>query len=118
MSDLISREALKKTLNEIFDTVEVVTFDDIIATIDNAPTVEPDITDDDLQMAMTESYHLGYRLAETKFKRPKGELNLEYLAKFADKTPSYETVKQLGFAGSYEDYLKTICGAYMRGEEE
>lgn len=38
--DLISREALKKALKEIFDTVEVVLFDDIIATIDNAPTVE------------------------------------------------------------------------------
>ena len=50
--------------------------------------------------------------------RPKGELNLEYLAKFADKTPSYETVKQLGFAGSYEDYLKTICGAYMGVKDE
>lgn len=34
--DLISREALKKKLNEIFETVEVVTFDDIIAIIDNA----------------------------------------------------------------------------------
>ena len=50
--------------------------------------------------------------------RPKGKLNLEYLAKFADKTPSYETVKQLGFAGSYEDYLKTICGAYMGVKDE
>ena len=38
--DLISREALKKALNEIFETVEVVTFDDIIAIIDNASTVE------------------------------------------------------------------------------
>lgn len=37
--DLISREELKKELNEIFDTVEVVTFDDIIDVIDNAPTV-------------------------------------------------------------------------------
>ena len=36
MSDLISREALKKALNEMFDTVEVMLFDDIIATIDNA----------------------------------------------------------------------------------
>ena len=38
--DLISRDALKEALNEIFDTVEVVTFDDIIDIIDNAPTVE------------------------------------------------------------------------------
>ena len=40
-NDLISREALKKALNEMFDTVEVMLFDDIIATIDNAPTVKP-----------------------------------------------------------------------------
>ncbi len=33
-------DALKEKLNEIFDTIEVVTFDDIIAIIDNAPTVE------------------------------------------------------------------------------
>ena len=50
--------------------------------------------------------------------KPKGELDLKYLAKFADKTPSYETVKQLGFAGSYEDYLKTICGADLRVNNE
>lgn len=41
--------------------------------IHNAPTVEPEITNDDLQAAMTESYHLGYELAETKFKRPQGK---------------------------------------------
>ena len=34
-------DALKDKLKEIFDTVEVVTFDDIIATIDNAPTISP-----------------------------------------------------------------------------
>ena len=34
-NDLISRSELKKALNEIFETVEVVTFDDIIAIIDN-----------------------------------------------------------------------------------
>lgn len=37
-NDIISRKALKNTLNEIFDTVNVVAFDDIIAVIDNAPT--------------------------------------------------------------------------------
>lgn len=33
--DLISRSELKAALNEIFETVEVVTFDDIIAIIDS-----------------------------------------------------------------------------------
>jgi len=40
-NDLISRNDLKEKLNEIFDTVEVVLFDDVISIIDNAPTVEP-----------------------------------------------------------------------------
>lgn len=38
-NDLISSEDLKEALNEIFDTVEVVTFDDIITIMDNAPTI-------------------------------------------------------------------------------
>lgn len=37
---LIDADKLKKVLNEIFDTVEVLLFDDIIKTIDNAPTIE------------------------------------------------------------------------------
>lgn len=35
--------------------------------------LEEEITNDDLQAAMTESYRLGYELAETKFKRPTGK---------------------------------------------
>lgn len=37
-NDLISRSELKKALEEIFETVEVVTFDDIIAIIDSIDT--------------------------------------------------------------------------------
>ena len=74
--DLISREALKKVicLDEpisIDETWEQL-YDAVVKAIDNAQPVEPEITNDDLQAAMTESYHLGYELAETKFKRPHG----------------------------------------------
>ena len=69
--DLISRSALKKALEETKD--EYFGLYQAIKAVDNAPTVEPEITNDDLQAAMTESYHLGYELAETKFKRPQGE---------------------------------------------
>ena len=37
---LIDADALKEKLNEVFETVEVVTFNDIIAIIDNATTIE------------------------------------------------------------------------------
>ena len=47
--------------------------EDIAKAIKNGTSVEPEITNDDLQAAMTESYHLGYELAETKFKRPQGK---------------------------------------------
>lgn len=61
--DLISREALKEAIKEIFDTVEVVLFDDIIATIDNAPAVEYPF--------YQEAYQTGYE--EGKNERPQGE---------------------------------------------
>lgn len=47
--------------------------EDIAKAIKNGAPIEPEITNDDLQAAMTESYHLGYELAETKFKRPQGK---------------------------------------------
>ncbi|MBO7733223.1 MAG: hypothetical protein J6S67_11735 [Methanobrevibacter sp.] len=89
--DLISRSALKKAIEGIVvggeerlkDYYENGSKADENAWIGGiydawelcviAPTVEPEITNDDLQAAMTESYHLGYELAETKFKRPPGE---------------------------------------------
>ncbi len=72
---LIDADALKKAIQEKQDVNEETwdeLYDSVMEEIDNAPTVEPEITNDDLQAAMTESYHLGYELAETKFKRPQG----------------------------------------------
>lgn len=40
MTRPIDAEALKEALKEIFDTVDVVLFEDILSTIDNAPTIE------------------------------------------------------------------------------
>lgn len=75
-NDLISREALKNHIIDIFD--EEVNYDKkwamglkySLKLIDAAPTVEPDITNEDLDACMTESYHLGYELAEVNFKKP------------------------------------------------
>ena len=41
--------------------------------IDNAPTVEPEITDKDIQNAIKQGYNDGYAMARAKFERPKGE---------------------------------------------
>ena len=80
--DLISRETLsksmRKSINERYISwTKTITVADIATLIfdeiDNTPTVEPEITDDDLRACMAESHHLGYELAETKFKRPQGE---------------------------------------------
>lgn len=46
---------------------------DLFLSVKNGTSIEPEITNDDLQAAMTESYHLGYELAETKFKKPQGK---------------------------------------------
>lgn len=70
-NDLISREALKKALNEMFDTVEVMLFDDIIATIDNAPTVKS-YTLEDLEKAKNNGYKWG-RIDGRATARPQGE---------------------------------------------
>lgn len=65
--DVFRKNGAKLEANGIHYALELVESDIEI------PTVEPEITNDDLQAAMTESYHLGYELAETKFKRPHGK---------------------------------------------
>ena len=70
-NDLISREALKKTLNELFDTFEVMTFDDIIAIIDNAPTVSFMISPDYVTELQNLNKELIKQLEEAE--RPQGE---------------------------------------------
>lgn len=87
--------------------------------IDNAPTVETEITNDDLQAAMTESYRLGYELAETKFKRPQGEWVLQYRScgevyytcSLCNRAIEVENGQSL------KDFPFCHCGAKMRGIE-
>lgn len=104
--DLISREALKDItyINKgNFNTV-----DGIREWIDNAPAVEPDITNDDLQAAMTESYHLGYGLAETKFKRPQGVWEFH-----SDNYIVFYTCSKCNGYGDIQDKFCKHCGAEM-----
>lgn len=109
-ANCISREALKDItyINKgNFNTVE-----GIRAWIDNAPAVEPDITNDDLQAAMTESYHLGYGLAETKFKRPQGVWECH-----SDDYMVFYTCSKCNSYGYIRDKFCKHCGAEMQTKE-
>ena len=88
--------------------------------IDNAPTVESDeITNEDLQAAMTESWHLGYELAETKFKRPKGEWvnkrTMQHDGEFYCSKCEFELESFI--QGAFYNFCPN-CGADMRKEAE
>ena len=115
MSDLIDREVLKEDLRRFFPTevlegIEPKTlFAQIMHDIDNASTVEPEITNDDLQAAMTESYRLGYELAETEFKRPQGEYTEEDIK---------QTIKEnfeLGYEMAKNKYECPNCSTSTKG---
>lgn len=114
--DLISREALIKTVEK----EEGISWDshgkdDLCVRkkyIDNAPAVEPDITNDDLQAAMTESYHLGYGLAETKFKKPQGVWECH-----SDDYMVFYTCSKCNGYGYIRDKFCKHCGAEMRTKE-
>lgn len=76
---LIDADALKEQLSKETNIKNLGLWLNILQIIDNAPTVEPEITDDDLRACMAESHHLGYELAEIKFKKPQGKW-FDYIA--------------------------------------
>ena len=66
---------------------------ELINEIDNAPTVEPEITDDDVKGCMTEAFKNGYEMAKAKFERPKGER--EFIEIFAEyRNDDYDTLPE------------------------
>lgn len=90
--DLISREALKEALNEMFDTVEVMLFDDIIATIDNAPTVKFSLMPAD--ETKEDAYKRGYEKGKIKGilmanTRPQGDLAEKLNDRIEDRVCKY-----------------------------
>lgn len=76
-NDLISREALKKEFEKVYplalNEFGVMVNKQIYDIIDNVPTVETEITNEDLRNAMTESFKNGYEMAKAKYERPQGE---------------------------------------------
>lgn len=106
-SDCISREALKDLayINKgNFNTVE-----GIREWVDNAPAVESEITNDDLQAAMKESYHLGYGLAWAKFKKPQGVWECH-----SDDYIVFYTCSRCKGYGDIQDKFCKHCGAEMQ----
>jgi len=110
--DLISREALRKRLDELHWTLECG-FDKRIyldSIIDNAPTVEA-FTEEDIKQAIKENFDIGYEMAKNKYARPKGEW-----IKMSDRYGVYFACEKCGY-----DRERAItnfcpnCGADMRG---
>lgn len=106
--DLISRSELKKALNEIFETVEVVTFDDIIATIDNAKPVEPEVYMNGKDYNL---YLEGYKQGKKDFERPQGEWIL-----VSERLPEEKMFNPSGsdFGFDFEEVLCTTIWGDVR----
>lgn len=125
-NDLISRKALIKAIKTECNpygkpTIDFVSGLKALNIIENAPTVEPEITDDDLKAGMTESYHIGYELAESKFNRPTGEW-LPIGEEQGALGIVYKIIKcsSCGWEHSLmlPDNYCPNCGAAMRGERK
>ena len=95
--------------------------DCIDAIIDNAPTVEPEITNEDIQNAIKQGYKDGYEMARAKFERPRGEWVKDEEGKTICSNCGFECLySEDGFLYSLGNYCSN-CGAemcFMRGKEE
>lgn len=110
-NDLISREALKKALNEMFDTVEVVLFDDIIATIDNAPTV-------DMNTELSVAYLKGRKRPQGEWIKVKEErMSVDMSGEIATQYKCTKCGRVIAtFPSKLADYYPFCqCGAKMKG---
>ena len=107
---LIDADVLKKALNKMFDLVDVLLFDDVISTIDNAPTVDA-YTEDDVKTAIKEGHQVGYEMAKAKYERPTGEW-------IEDVIEELESRKDYGeeYAQAIEDVI-VILNAKFGGRE-
>jgi len=67
-NDLISREALKEQFTE-----GAYTSKGVREIIDNAPTVEALLTNEEVKDFAKENFDIGYEMAKAKYERPQGE---------------------------------------------
>ena len=118
---LIDADALKKVLNEIFETVEVVTFDDINAIIDNAPTEERIVCrsrDWSNECTHSSSFEQGYvqGYEEGKNDRPKGKWIIDGHHIRCNRCNEYicNTDRE---GNKIPDNFCPNCGADMRGDK-
>ena len=85
--------------------------------IDNAPTVEPEITDQDIKDALKQGFVDGYEMAKAKYENSQGCETCDYrifTEKFADSIS--EVMTQYGITSIEE--LQERLQAEMGGKEE
>lgn len=81
------------------------------AIIDLAPTVEPEITDEDIQNAIKQGYNDGYEMAKAKYERPQGE----WIFRQGVTCGGYYKCNNCGEVERAEENYCPNCGADMRG---
>lgn len=88
---LINADALKEEItqyfNDVMDIGEIKTINTVISIIDNAPTVESEITDQDIKDALKQGFVDGYEMAKAKYENSQGCETCDYrifTEKFAD----------------------------------
>ena len=105
-----------KLKDQIIDAYQKGWNDCIDAIIDNAPTVEPEITNDDIKIAIKQGYNDGYEMARAKFERPKGE----WIARI-DETHYCSNCRGDAIDGDFDEILTDFCphcGVQMVGGAE
>ena len=108
--DLISREALKEKFRNVNEGMFQLSR--VFELIDNAPTVEPEITEQDIKDAIRYGFVEGYEMAQAKYQRPQGEW-IDCGAYY--KCPFCEN---LVLTVDGKPKFCDECGADMRGKEE
>ena len=108
-NDLISREALKKAIEEC---KYCGFYGKLIEIINNAPTVET-YSEEDMCDTTSNGFDIGYDFAKAKYERPQGK----WIVK-SNGTTHYYACDKCGSAGDIQDKFCRECGADMRNITE
>ena len=129
-NDLISREALKKKLQaryyngeEDFDKGYNIGIETAIELVDNAPTVEPCLSLDNISDEDIKKFKLIWQRARNKGirlinERPQGEWICITKSTFPQYQPDEYKCSECSGPSSIEYYFCPHCGADMRGNNK
>lgn len=119
MSDLISRDALRKAIEPLIEDGRIY---DILSYIDNAPSVDTSDTKyleerdaDAYESGYLQGHIEGYQKAEKDYARPQGEW-IEISIQMEDKTTFRKAFRcnKCRYVESYTANFCSNCGAAMR----